>query len=312
MVQDAIGLAEYSRSVRLFDRHGRVLVLVLSLPWGEGHVHASPGPPAPPAPHVGLADGLEISRSTAAERRIGRFTARSDGGYDYIDPQRRFRAQIHADGRVEFQEMSRVRDFGVCNSGECAPFGTMGRYLRDPARWRSKFEMSAREVESRIHAPDLAPSQMNIGIGAKFGPSLLSGRLRAEFLRDTSVLRMHLAEKVERRRLDAALARLEARLEEIWSAKNIPFPRRRELIFRLWDESIEVSSPAEPSAQDDDLARAHAERAEHAAIEGRRRILRFIRTHAPAGSTQAYTAEELRRFNARRLSKEAFAPYAGR
>jgi hypothetical protein len=293
---------------------------------GAASIAASPAVAGPPAPRVTPEAGLAISRSAADDRRLGDFKARSDGGYDYLDPQRRFRATISADGRVQFRKTAPIRKLGICTDRQYCESarGVLG-FLRDPSRWRK--EPTTNDYGAALHgaagSPSTAhlsiapspgggvPSPLLFGVGGRFGPSLLSDRIKAEFLRDTFELRLSLARKAERRRLVAALAGLEDSLERIWRDAVTPIARRRELLFERWDECLDALPPLDDPTLADDLAGPMEELRHRAAAEARRQILRFIRARAPAGSDVAYTSEELHRFNAHRRSRERFAPYDG-
>jgi hypothetical protein len=95
------------------------------------------------------------------------------------------------------------------------------------------------------------------------------------------------------RRIARALARLPGELEALWRRSDLAATERREILFQLWDDLLDGSTGPEGEA---------AQRA-------RREILRFIARALPAGSRDAFSREELARFNARRKSHAAFAPY---
>ncbi len=278
---------------------------------------------APPAPHVTPEAGLAISRSAAADRLISDFKARSDGGYDYFDPQGRFRARITADGRVSFRSAAPTHDHRVCSEHEkCGPANHVVEFIRGTSRWQRAPTTS--EYGSVLQSPPASPatarpvsdpspddetsSPLLFGVGGRFVHSLLSDRVKAEFLRDTFDFRLGLARKAERRRLVAERSKLEDTLELIWRDGRLPLARRRELLFERWDTCVNLQ-PSSPSSAVDEFAAPLRELRHRAAIEARREVLRFIRERAPAGSSAAYTREEQRRLNARRRCRELFAPY---
>ena len=76
-------------------------------------------------------------------------------------------------------------------------------------------------------------------------------------------------------------------LEAMW-ARDLPPVARRAALFELWDE-----------CGDDDAGK-----------RARAVVVGWIRSHLPAGSADAYTADELAVLAARRTSSAAFAPYA--
>lgn len=283
-------------------------VLGGALAYAMSMGHVADATASPPSPHVSVEDGLEISRAAANTSEGGTFTRREDGGYDYVDHERRFRAQILANGRVKFVEERQIRNIGVCRNARCVPFHDMGRYLTDPKRWLMHLRRTTNEMGRDIDNPELAASLVTLGVGYRFGRSQLTDRLKADFLRDSLDLRLSLAGKAERSRIAAALASVETRLQAIWAAKHVPLDRRRELLFQLWDDSIDVALAAGPK-HDDDVSLTLDKLRARAAAEARSRVIGFIRDALPAASDGAYTDEELRRFNARRVSHEVFAPY---
>jgi hypothetical protein len=113
------------------------------------------------------------------------------------------------------------------------------------------------------------------------------------FLDRTRDERRRLAVAARSEGLREALHRTRADLERLWRAPG-PAAEKRHLLFLLWDECAE-SGPEEVVA---------ASRAVRGAI------LAFVRRRLPAGSRDAFTAEELARENARRSSSERFAPYS--
>ncbi len=280
---------------------------------------------APPAPRVTPEAGLAISRSAAAGRLIRDFRSRSDGGYDYFDPQDRFRVRITADGRVSFRTTPPNRELDVCTEDErCVSDNEVVKFVRGTSRWRRAPSMSeyGSVLQSGAASPDTphpmldpspdgeTPSRLLHGLGGRLGPTLLSERVKAEFLRDTFEFRLDLARQAERRRLVAEGAQLAESLDRIWRDERMSLVSRRELLFERWDRCLDAVQPSASLDPVDEFAAPLREMRDKAAAESRRQVLRFIRERAPAGSDAVYTPEELRRLNARRRCREAFAPYA--
>jgi len=274
---------------------------------------------------VSVADGLAISRSAKESRRLGQFSARDDGGYDYNDPKGRFSAAIAEDGRVTFKSAVPVEPELCMGLSVCMPTGGIGGYLLDPSQWVQT--PSVNRLGAALHGtvgdPTTAhmslapradagmPTVVGLGLGVRIGRSRLSNRVKAEFLKDTFELRLRLAAEAERRRLLDALAGLSSRLERVWRGR-MTAEQRRELLFELWDECLEAFEPEEDEVGvrgEDDMIGSLIELRSQAAAEARREILRFIRRSVPPGSDEAYTPSELRRLNQRRRSREPFAPY---
>lgn len=106
---------------------------------------------------------------------------------------------------------------------------------------------------------------------------------KACFLQDTLSLRADLRAAHER----AQMAGLRLHLERLWFDDSRPAAERRAALFAAWDECRE----------------------EEVGALARELIVSFIRQHLPAGSADAFTADELRALNARRTSTAPFAPY---
>jgi hypothetical protein len=73
----------------------------------------------------------------------------------------------------------------------------------------------------------------------------------------------------------------------VWADTLRPAAERRQRLFALWDDCAT-----------DAIGR-----------RARSAVVRFVRTHLPAESPDAFTTAELAAFNARRTSSEPFAPY---
>ncbi len=116
---------------------------------------------------------------------------------------------------------------------------------------------------------------------------------KMELLDRTRPERMQMAATEQSSNLKDAVMRTPATLEEIWRRPGDLAGKRR-LFFTLWDECAETGSA-------EVLASARAVRAA---------IVAFIRRRLPQGSRAGYPDRELDRLNARRTSRERFAPYA--
>ncbi len=92
--------------------------------------------------------------------------------------------------------------------------------------------------------------------------------------------------------LDRAAELALRNLEALWRSTSDPADRRAQL-FALWDECAEGEGSAGEAG-----ARARAI------------IVGWIRSHLPAGSPGAFTADEIATLDARRSSRGRFAPYA--
>lgn len=116
------------------------------------------------------------------------------------------------------------------------------------------------------------------------------------FLERTREERAQIARKQTAESLQTSVANLRRHVSSIWRRTDMPASERRAILFELWDECAETGSPGE-------LEAARAARAT---------VLGFIRRELPAGSPDAYTADELGALNRARGSTMAFAPYPPR
>ncbi len=104
---------------------------------------------------------------------------------------------------------------------------------------------------------------------------------------ETRELRERLADQARERERSEGLRSLERRLAVVWADTSRTTAARREAIFEMWDDCA-----------DDEVG-----------AQARRTVERFVQTHLPEGSPDAYTRSELRVLNARRVSPAPFAPY---
>lgn len=121
-------------------------------------------------------------------------------------------------------------------------------------------------------------------------------------------LRLAMAIDFARDKIDRRLKSLYRDLLDRWSDGSTSEAERRAALFQRWDECEEglpvtlKGFEGVDSSELDQVRRA-------AGTEARETIERFIRRHLPAGSSQAFTEDELRRFNAGRRSRARFDPY---
>ena len=110
---------------------------------------------------------------------------------------------------------------------------------------------------------------------------------RQWFLESTTDVRDSLAAAAATRYLRESLAALSRHLHAIWSDTATAAPERRRRIFALWNDCA-----------DDELGRRA-----RGLVEG------FIHERLPRGSADAYTAQEIARYEAQRVGPVAFDPY---
>lgn len=131
---------------------------------------------------------------------------------------------------------------------------------------------------------------------------------KKRLLEQTFDLRLAMAVDFARDKIDRRLKGLYRDLLDLWGKSGKSAAERRAMLFERWDECEEGISVGLPgfdsgaSSELDDVRSAAGQKA-------RETIERFVRRQLPAGSPDAFTAEELRRFNAKRHSQARFAPY---
>lgn len=116
---------------------------------------------------------------------------------------------------------------------------------------------------------------------------------KRDFLERTRDERMAMRINRESQLPARAEATMRKHLAGVWRRTDLPAAARREAIFELWDECVE----------DGDEEKVDAGNRARSAVVG------FVRAHLPAGSADAYSADELAALNRRRTSKAPFAPY---
>lgn len=131
---------------------------------------------------------------------------------------------------------------------------------------------------------------------------------KKRLLEETFELRLRMAVDFARGNLERRLESLYRDLIDQWSDGSSSEAERRAVVFQRWDECEERSFVKLVGFEDAQSSELDQMRREGGA-EARRTIERFIRTHLAKGSPQAFTADELRRFNARRRSRARFEPY---
>lgn len=213
-----------------------------------------------------------------------------DGGYLYLDPGRRFTARVEPDGRVQFADRWRRPDPDRPERGTCC-----GRPAEGVARGANPF----------AGAPVRGPLEWIVRRQGR-DPAAAA---KATLLEQTREFRVRLAVAWTLEIISARLAALEGELEAIWNADDVALEEKQRLLFTRWDECLErFDPPTREELPEDAIVRIDEARAEAATI-ARAQIEAFIRRHAGSDSPHAFSAAELRRLNARRVSVRTFAPY---
>ena len=114
---------------------------------------------------------------------------------------------------------------------------------------------------------------------------------KEKFMDNTSKLRTELSTRARKDRIESSLAALPSHLEQVWSDASRPARERRGMLFAMWRET---------AGSDDEVGAAGR--------KARATIEQFIRDRLPEGTADAFTDDELRRYNAR-AGAVKFEPY---
>ena len=233
-------------------------------------IRPDPASPAPSRPADAAALGLD---------------RQDDGTYLHVDPYRRFTARIERDGTISFADRWRRptrtgdRQHGALGGRPRGLFTPMGMSVTGPAEWAMALAGVDRDA-----------------------------RVKAELLERTRELRTALAIAWHLDLLDRRLGELERDLDAILADPTLAPAARRALLFQRWDECDEAYRGPLPDLPEgaitaiDDARVAAAERA-------RRIIEGFVARRLPPGHKDSFSPRELAALNARRVSRDPFAPY---
>jgi hypothetical protein len=113
---------------------------------------------------------------------------------------------------------------------------------------------------------------------------------KAAFMKQTEAVRKKMAQAALKERIEASLAQIPRHLDEIWRNKYHPAAERRRLIYETWKDA------ALAEADNGDAGR------DACAI-----VETYVRRYLPQGSEDAFTDDELERYN--RNQSKKFYPY---
>jgi hypothetical protein len=128
-------------------------------------------------------------------------------------------------------------------------------------------------------------------LAKKTGVGDLYGARKRKLLDDTRDERVGNGGAYRSEQLDRSAELMRKNLERLWASTRDPAARRRALC-ELWDECGEGEGPLGEAGE-----------------RARGQVIGWIATHLPAGSSDAFTPDEIASCDARRSSKQHFAPY---
>lgn len=250
-----------------------------------------------------------VEQGPGADPRSGRLEANRDGTYTGRDLV--FDAHVDADGHV-----SDIRDkpnvwvkVAIPRPGEAKralgdhleawsddPYGTSGSAGSDTLTASRQNRKDPNDKgDGRVYTILRGGFDATDALMRWAGQDPYDARKKA-FLDETFDERVEIGERHRAREYARSDRTVAAHLEKVWARDDLDLAAKKAAIFELWDDCAEPGDGVEP---------ALAEAGERA----RRAVLRFAAVRLPAGSGDAYSADELARLNARRKSRASFSPY---
>lgn len=244
----------------------------------------SPAPPPPILPGQGQLP-REVEAATGEGFGGLGIEQQTDGTWLYVDPTGHFTARFEADGSVNFADRWRRPDRGDSQNGGCCALPPPATSIRGGWAMAGPTEWLYRWMGEDV-----------------------SARKKAELLRLTLDVRLGLAIEHMQGLIDDALAQLVADLDAVRHDPTLDETERRQRVFEIWDdcdERIPLAGADVPVEAESVIDQARLD----AAWQARRKIEAWIRLHMPSGTTRGYSAKQIARLDASRLSAEAFDPY---
>ena len=244
----------------------------------------APAPPPPMLPGQGMPP-REVEAPTGEGFGGLGIEQQPDGTWRYVDPTGHFTARFSPDGSVEFADRWRRPDSRDSQNGRCCappPPATSirgGWAMNGPTEWMYRW------------------------LGED-----VSARKKAELLRLTLDLRLGMAIEHMQRLIDDALAKLVEDLDALRRDPTLDEAGMRTRVFEIWDdcdERIPLPGAAIPAEAESVIDEARLD----AAWQARRKIEAWIRMFMPEGTPRGYSAKQIARLDAKRLSHEHFDPY---
>ena len=233
------------------------------------------------------------------------FRKRKDGSFVMRRAELPFVVKIDAEGRMTFRD----QQFKVTHP-MVEKIRTAVRNAQDPANappMDAKALIASLNETLAAFSPTIAVKLPRLDDLIRKGSGQeINTHLKLIFLEGTAELRHRMARTHAEERLNTRLDALNKELQTLWYHSGQPAAQRREALFQLWDDCIEAPAQQETDGSDEqELERLR----QTIASKARREIIRFIRRHVAKDSEDGYTEDELARLNARRGSRERFAPY---
>jgi hypothetical protein len=271
---------------------------------GRPNLHLGTDAPMPVAPlDIAPADPLSLNTGSISLRPTTNGGAKADLG--------KFVARIDESGKVSFRNkpnvtikiaLPRLRDIKAGAKAAIADWiADPYAMIRNENTTRAARSLySPTSMESIDRGSDNKPTHGGtvplISGGFDVGDALMNSdpyaAAKRDFIAQTAQARDALHAQHQKRSLANTKHEVLARLQSV-RVQPVSAKAKRLLLFHIWDECLESG---------DDDQRAAADIARTTALE-------FARQYFAAGSTDAYSEQELVEMNAQRTSKAIFSPY---
>jgi hypothetical protein len=167
--------------------------------------------------------------------------------------------------------------------GQCDHYGDLCGMSNDPSPPSDEEAGGLTFIEGKADIQSWLAKKLGVG-------DPYAARKR-KLLDDTREERIGMGGAYRAEQLDRSAEFMRQNLERLWASTRDPAARRRAL-FELWDECGEGDGPLGEAGQ-----------------RARGQVIGWIAAHLPAGTTGAFTVDEIASLDARRSSKQHFAPY---
>lgn len=228
--------------------------------------------------------------SPGLPEETGQLTENKDGTYTKNDSV--FVATVNPDGTVRFEDKPNLRVRFALPSRKAIK-KQLAKWAEDPWSVGGKTHSEDDEEDTGFVIPIIAGGfDLTDAMERLAGNDPYSSK-KLKFLDETREERVEIGRKHRAEQLDKSEWYILDHAERLWARDDYTIAEKRALVFELWDDCAETG--------DDKLVEA--------ATRARQALINWIAVKLPAGSADAFTADELRKLNRGRHSTAKFAPY---
>jgi hypothetical protein len=237
----------------------------------------------PPAEEVEESGELEANRDGTYTKKDLVFTAKidADGHVSSIEDKPNFNYKVHI---PKPKKIAKAVGKHLSNWAE-DPYGVSNGTGTDATRLKGEDKTDGRVFTIVSGGFDLTDAAMRMA-----GDDPYSARKR-EFLERTFDERVQIGTVHRAGEMEKADQTILKHLGELWQRQDFTIGQKKELVFELWDECDEKGD------------------AKKGGKKARAALVRWVNVHLPEDGADAFTKDELERFNAKRRSRARFAPY---